>query len=104
MEVIREGKEEWIEKDGLVTWRNQIYVPLNVGLRLEIIKLNHNHPLARHLGRDKTKELVGQDYWQLQMCTDTLNYIEGCNTCQRVNTNHRKASNPLNPNEIPTQP
>src|SRR4051812_32845811 len=59
MGVIREGKEEWTEKDGLVTWRDQIYVPLNPGLILEIIKLNHNYPLARHPGRDKTKELVG---------------------------------------------
>src|SRR4051812_7993407 len=62
MEVIREGKEEWNEKDGLVTWKDQIYVPLNPGLRSEIIRLNHDHPLARHPGRDKTKELVGQDY------------------------------------------
>src|SRR3954451_22958210 len=56
MEAIREGKEKWTEKGGLVTWRDWIYVPLNPGLRSEIIKLNHNHPLSRHLGRDKTKE------------------------------------------------
>src|SRR5205823_10732284 len=59
MEVIREGKEGLAEKDGLVTWRDQIYTPLNPGLRSEIIKLNHNHPLARHPGRDKAKELMG---------------------------------------------
>lgn len=39
-----------------------------------------------------------------QMHTDILKYIERCNTCQRANTNCRKASNPLNPNEIPTRP
>src|SRR3954466_16011025 len=59
MEAIREGKEECTEKDVLVAWKDQIYVPLNPGLRLEIIKLNHDHPLARHPGRDKAKELVG---------------------------------------------
>src|SRR3954469_1395505 len=82
MEVIREGKEDWTEKDGLVTWRDQIYIPLNLGLRLEIIKLNHDHPLAGHLGRDKTKELVGHDYWWPRMWTDILKYIEGCDKCQ----------------------
>src|SRR3954462_2383918 len=59
MEAIREGKEEWMENNGLVTWKGKIYVPLSPSLRTEIIKLNHDHPLARHLGWDKTKELVG---------------------------------------------
>src|SRR3954469_17224710 len=104
MEVIREGKEEWMEKDGLVTWKGRIYVPLSPSLRTEIIKLNHDHPLARHPGRDKTKELVGHDYWWLRMRTDILKYVEGCDKCQRVNTHRKKASNPLNPNEIPIRP
>src|SRR4051812_11841783 len=97
-------KEEWTEKDGLVTWRHLIYVPLNPGLRSEIIKLNHDHPLARHPARDKPKELVGQDYWWPRMQTDILKYIEGCNKCQRSNTHCRKTSNPLNLNEIPIRP
>src|SRR3954451_4626787 len=59
MEAIREGKEEWMETDGLVTWKGRIYVPLSSSLRTGIIKLNHDHPLAGNLGRDKTKELVG---------------------------------------------
>src|SRR4051794_13657017 len=62
MEVIREGTEEWTGNDGLVTWKGRIYIPLSPCLRTEIIKLNHDHPLARHPGREKTKELVGCDY------------------------------------------
>src|SRR4051812_28285350 len=38
------------------------------------------------------------------MQTDILKYIEGCNKCQRSNTHCKKASNPLNPNEIPMRP
>src|SRR3954466_610655 len=90
MEVIREGKEEWTENDGLVTWKGRIYVPLSPSLRMEIIKLNHDHPLAGHPGRDKTKELVGHGYWWLRMRTDILKYIEGCNKCQRSNTHCKK--------------
>src|SRR4051812_331347 len=56
---------EW-KKDGLVTWRGCLYIPLKHSLRSEVIKLNHNHPPAGHPGRDKTKELVGQD---CQGCT-----------------------------------
>src|SRR3954464_4438133 len=104
MEAIREGKEEWMENNGLVTWKERIYILLSPSLRMEIIKLNHDHPLARHLGRDKTKELVGHDYWRLRMWTDILKYIEGCNKCQRSNTHCKKASNLLNPNEILIRP
>src|SRR3954453_7558118 len=35
---------------------------------------------------------------------DILKYVEGCDKCQRSNIHHKKASNPLNPNEIPTRP
>src|SRR3954471_17231519 len=59
MEVIREGREEWTENDRLVTWKGRIYILLSPSLRMEIIKLNHDHPLVRHLRRDKTKKLVG---------------------------------------------
>src|SRR3954470_12395167 len=38
------------------------------------------------------------------MRTDILKYVEGCDKCQRVNTHRKKASNLLNPNEIPTRP
>lgn len=104
MEAIREGKEEWTKKDRLVTWKDWIYIPLNPGLRSEIIRLNHDHPLARHPGRDKTKELIGQDYWWPRMQTDILKYVEGCDKCQRSNIHCKKPSSPLNPNKIPTRP
>src|SRR3954462_10175655 len=84
-------------------WKDQIYIPLNPGLRSEIIRLNHDHPLARHPGRDKTKELIGQDYWWPRMQTDILKYVEGWDKCQRSNTYHKKPSNPLNLN-VPARP
>src|SRR3954470_14912753 len=38
------------------------------------------------------------------MWADILKYVEGCNKCQRSNTHCKKASNPLNLNEIPSRP
>src|SRR4051812_3152542 len=96
MEAVRDRMEGWKKDNGLVTWKECIYVPFNPNLRSEIMKLNHDHPLARHLGWDKTKELIGQGYWWLQIYIDILKCVEECDTCQRVNTNHMKASNPLN--------
>src|SRR4051794_37130612 len=100
MEAIREGREEWMENDELVTWKGSIYVLLSPSLRMEIIRLNHDHPLAGHPGRDKAKELVGHDYWWLRMWTDILKYVEGCDKCQRTNTPQKRLK-PAEPKQDP---
>jgi len=41
--------EEWSEEQGLVLFRGKVYVPKNIKLRLEIIKLHHDTPVAGHL-------------------------------------------------------
>src|SRR4051812_6126166 len=38
------------------------------------------------------------------MWMDILTYVEGCDKCQISTTHCKKASNLLNPNEIPTRP
>jgi len=43
--------EEWSEGQGLVLFRGKVYIPKNIKLRLEIIKLHHDTPVAGHLGR-----------------------------------------------------
>src|SRR4051812_47310859 len=59
MEAIREGKEEWTENDRLVTWKGRIYIPLSPSLRMEIIKLNHDHPLAKTPGKRQNQGIGG---------------------------------------------
>ena len=46
--------EEWSEEQGLMLFRGKVYVPKNIKLRLEIIKLHHDTPV----GQWKTLELV----------------------------------------------
>jgi len=43
--------EEWSEEQGLVLFRGKVYIPKNIKLRLEIIKLHHNTPVAGHPGQ-----------------------------------------------------
>jgi len=42
--------EEWSKEQGLVLFRGKVYVPKNIKLRLEIIKLHHDTPVAGHPG------------------------------------------------------
>ncbi len=49
----------WVLDDlGLVRRLERIVVPNDLALRLEIINLYYNNPLARHFGSRKTLKLI----------------------------------------------
>jgi hypothetical protein len=50
--------EEWSEEQELLLFWGKVYVPRNIQLRCEIVKLHHNMPVAGHPGWWKTLELV----------------------------------------------
>ena len=43
--------EEWSKEQGLVLYRGKVYVPKDIKLRLEKIKLHHDLPAAGHPGQ-----------------------------------------------------
>jgi len=59
-------------------------VPKNEELRVEIIQLHHDTPVAGHRGKWKTTELVTRNYWRLEVMRDMGKYVEGCNIYQRM--------------------
>jgi len=67
--------EEWSEEQGLVLFRGKVYVPKNIKLRLEIIKLHHDTPVAGHSGQWKTLELVTRNYWWPGITMQVKNYV-----------------------------
>jgi len=70
--------EEWSEEQGLVLFRGKVYVPKDINLWLEIIKLHHNTQVAGHPGQWKTLELVTHNYWWSGITMQVKNYISGC--------------------------
>jgi len=55
--------EEWQIEEGLVLKEGKVYVPKDEKLRVEIIRLHHDMPIAEHRGQWKTVELVTRNYW-----------------------------------------
>ena len=55
------GDDWWIEKD-LVLKEEKIYIPKDEKLRVEIIQLYHDVPVAEHRERWKTTKLVIRNY------------------------------------------
>ncbi len=57
------------------------------------IHTHHNAPVYRHLGINKTNQLLSQRYWWPNMHEDVMEYVKGCAECQRnkINTRPTKA-------------
>jgi len=91
-------------EDGTLTFRDRVYVPVNKPLREDIMREHHNSPLAGHPGRYKTAELVLRDYWWPTIQRDIRDFVDGCETCQRIKPHRTPASTPLHPFQPPTRP
>jgi len=82
------------------TQMTQIIIP--EGHVTEVLELNHSSKLAGHLGSEKTRRRIMQDYYWTGMSKDIENYILNCDKCQFYKDNIRKA--PISPHYIPKQP
>ena len=80
-ENVESRKEGWKVEQGLVTWKEQVYVLVNKTLQGSIIEIHHSWG---HPGIYKTTELITRNYWWPGLQKDVQKYIQGCRTCQTV--------------------
>jgi len=55
--------EEWQIEEGLVLKEGRVYIPKDEKLKMEIIRLYHDMPIAGYGGQWKTVEMVTRNYW-----------------------------------------
>ncbi|SJL15541.1 uncharacterized protein ARMOST_19042 [Armillaria ostoyae] len=92
------------EKDGILYYDDQVYIPRHAALQGEIIAQSCDHITAGHPGVAKTRELILHEYWWPKMKKDVEMYIAGCETCQRTKTSNQAKAAPLHLNAIPMEP
>jgi len=71
-------EEEWQIEEDLVLKKGKVYVLKNEKLRVEMIQLHHNVPVARYGGKWKMTKLVIRNYWWPGVTKDVEQYIEKC--------------------------
>jgi hypothetical protein len=96
--------KEWNFEHGLLLHRRKVYIPKDMNLRLELLKLHHDTLLAGHPGRWKTLELISRNYWWPGMSIDVKKYVMGCDTCQRNKNSKHVPYGLLQPLEVPSSP
>ena len=94
---------EWRKVDGVLYFRDHIYVPNNPELRRRIVAQHHDTKVAGHPGRWKTLELVSRSYWWPHMSRYVGNYCRACDLCLRTKAQRRKPVGELHPLPIPEE-
>ena len=96
--------EEWKIEEDLIIKEGKIYVPKDVKLRAEIIRLHHDVPAVGYGGRWKTVELVTRNYWWPEVTKDVGRYVKECDLCQRIKNRTEEVAGKLKLSEMPEKP
>ena len=70
-------------KDGVLWHGNQLWVPGNVALLLELIRESHDPSVCGHPGVARTVEILRRYYYWPNMHKVVKQYVRNCRTCNR---------------------
>ena len=90
--------EKW-EDENILFYKGKNYIPNNLDLRQDIVKMFHDHEMAGLPGELETYNSVKQHYWWPGMRTFVKNYVQGCGICQQFKINR----NPSHPAYMPVE-
>jgi len=91
----------WSEDEGLLRFKDKIYVPQNPDLWRQVILLCHDTKITGHPRCWKTLELVSRDYWWPQMSRYIGQYVSTCDLCNRTKPIRQALVGKLHPLRIP---
>ncbi|QRW21868.1 Retrotransposable element Tf2 protein [Rhizoctonia solani] len=100
---IKRAFKDYQMEAGLLFYQGRIVVPDVGTLRTELLCIYHDSPLAGHLGRQWTLELISRVYYWPGIHSDTYWHMDSCETCQRI-WKPKYTSIPPQPLELPTRP
>jgi len=93
--------DEWIEKDGLLYYKNSLYIPEDEALQTEIAQGCHDSLVAGHFGQEKTIEIVTRDLYWKRLADWIRDYVRSCDECQHTKSPRRAKYGLLQPLEVP---
>lgn len=80
-------KLELVNGRNTLFYKEQNYVPDDLGLWRDIVRMLHDHETAGHPGEAETLVSVEWLYWWPGLRTFVRNYVKGCGICQQYKIN-----------------
>uniref|UniRef100_H2ZTY8 Gypsy retrotransposon integrase-like protein 1 n=1 Tax=Latimeria chalumnae TaxID=7897 RepID=H2ZTY8_LATCH len=95
--ILGQNPENYCVVDGLVYRKpsielNNLKLFVPEALRIDIMKLYHDYPLAGHLGRTKTFHRINAVAYWPRMRKDIETYVKNCRICQQYKPEYRNAT------------
>jgi hypothetical protein len=91
-------------QDGLLLQEGLVCVPDDPELKRMILEECHDSPMAGHFGIAKTLDLVSRTFYWPSMRKYIMDYVGGCDICQRSKSSNHKPYGLLQPLPIPERP
>jgi hypothetical protein len=86
--------DEWEKQGELILYRGKVYVPKDLQLCHDLVRLHHDARATGHPGRWKTLELVSRDYWWPRMADATLATVSSLSPPAKSGSSSRTRSLP----------
>jgi Integrase zinc binding domain len=94
--ILKNNLQDWkikeIDGQKTIFFKGKNYIPKDLELRRDIVKMYHDHKMAGHPGELKTYNGIRQNYWWPGLWTFVKNYVQGCRTCQQFKINRSPAN------------
>ena len=89
-------------EEGFLKFQDRIYVPLNSGIRREILEEAHKSKYTIHPGATKMFQDLRKNFWWPGMRKDVSEFVCRCLICQKIKAEHQRPAGLLQPLDIPT--
>jgi len=86
-----------------VYYRDRLLVPEDEKLRLRLLQLSHDTPIAGHPGRVKTYEILSRHYYWPGMIKTVARFVRNCHLCSRVKVSREKYQGALKSLDVPNR-
>lgn len=93
-----------VASDGLVRFKDRLYIPSRENLRQTLINLHHDDPLAGHFGKNRTETLLKRKFHWTNLQRDVADYVAGCPVCQGAAAPKHRPYGTLESLPIPSRP
>jgi Integrase zinc binding domain len=84
---LQDWKIEEVNGQKTIFFKGKNYIPKDLELRRDIVKMYHNYKTAEHPGELKTYNKIRQNYWWPGLQTFVKKYVQGCGICQQFKIN-----------------